>query len=95
LAIHINANDVAAAGAVPLAALVTMLIPPSASMEQVDEVMGQLIETAESLDIDITGGHTEITDSVNRIVVSVTMMGRPVIKGKITRTSDMRWAMSL
>ena len=30
LAIHINANDIAAAGAAPIAALVTLLIPPSA-----------------------------------------------------------------
>lgn len=89
LAIHINANDIAAAGAIPVAALVTMLIPPSASIEQVDDLMEQLVETAEQLNIDITGGHTEVTDSVNRIVVSVTMIGKPANK-KVFKTSDMR-----
>ncbi len=90
LAIHINANDIAAAGAQPIAALVTILIPSSSSIEQVDDVMQELTETAAELGIDITGGHTEVTDSVNRIVVSVTMIGKPVVRGKIVKTADMR-----
>lgn len=90
LAIHINANDIASAGAVPVAALVTLLIPPSATMEQVDGVLEQLVDTAQELSIDITGGHTEVTDSVTRIVLSVTMIGRPVIPGKIFKTADMQ-----
>ncbi len=90
LAIHINANDIASSGAVPVAALVTILIPPSARQEQVDTVVAQLAQTAASLKIDITGGHTEVTDSVNRIVVSVTMIGKPVLAGRVFRTADMR-----
>ncbi|WP_066683812.1 AIR synthase family protein [Christensenella intestinihominis] len=88
LAVHINANDIAAAGAKPIAALVTLLIPPSAGEEEVRTLMNELTHTARSLDIDIIGGHTEVTDSVTRMVVSVTMIGKPVVKGKMFKTSD-------
>ncbi len=90
LAIHINANDIASAGGIPVAALVTILIPPSAEMEQVNAVIKQITDTAASLQIDITGGHTEVTDSVNRIVVSVTMIGKPAVAGKVFKTADMK-----
>ncbi|MEA5002726.1 MAG: AIR synthase family protein [Christensenella sp.] len=90
LAIHINANDIAAAGAKPIAALVTLLIPPSATEERISKVMQQLIQTAEGLGIDIIGGHTEVTDSVNRLIVSVTMIGKPVMPGRIFKTADMK-----
>lgn len=90
LAIHINANDIAAAGAIPIAALVTLLIPPHGTEEEIAALMRQISQTARELEIDIIGGHTEVTDSVNRTVVSVTMIGKPVIEGKMFRTSDMR-----
>lgn len=90
LAIHINANDIAAAGAVPVAALVTLLIPPHGTEAEIGALMRQITRTAQELNIDIIGGHTEVTDSVNRTVVSVTMIGKPVIEGKMFRTSDMR-----
>lgn len=90
LAIHINANDVASAGAVPVAALVTILLPVDAQNDQLKEIVSQLTDTARSLNIDIIGGHTEVTESVNRAIVSVTMIGRPVNKGVIFRTADMQ-----
>lgn len=90
LAIHINANDIAAAGAVPIAALTTLLIPPCAVEEQIKKIMAQLTETAGSLGIDIIGGHTEVTDSVSRLVVSVAIIGKPVIPGKMFKTADMK-----
>ena len=52
--------------------------------------MNELVQTARSLGIDIIGGHTEVTDSVTRTVVSVTMIGKPVVKGKMFKTSDVQ-----
>ncbi len=89
LAIHINANDIAAAGGEPIAALVTLLIPKDTQMEQVCEVLDQLISTAKELNIDITGGHTEVTDAVNRIVLSVTVIGKK-IGDKVFCTANMQ-----
>ena len=76
LAVHISANDVAAAGGEPFAMLVTMLIPPSATMEQLNAATDALCRQAELLKIDIVGGHTEITDTVNRIVFSTVVLGK-------------------
>ncbi len=90
LAVHINANDIAAAGAQPIAALVTLLIPVDAQESQIAATMNELAQTAQSMGIDIIGGHTEITEAVRRIVVSVTMIGKPVAQGKMFRSVDMR-----
>ena len=90
LAVHISANDVAAAGGEPVAMLVTMLIPPSATMEQLERVTDALCTQAAQLGIDIVGGHTEITDAVNRIVLSTVVLGKAkrVVRGKNIRPGD-------
>ena len=76
LAVHVSANDVASAGAEPFALLATLLIPPKASEQELERVVDDLIATAERLGIDVIGGHTEVTDAVNRIVVSTTVLGK-------------------
>lgn len=76
LCVHINANDVASSGAEPIAMLVTILIPPESSYDEVKKVIDELIETAEHENIDIVGGHTEVTDAVKRLIVSATVLGK-------------------
>lgn len=90
LAVHISANDVAAAGGEPVAMLVTMLIPPSATMEQLERVTDALCTQAAQLGIDIVGGHTEITDAVSRIVLSTVVLGKAkrVVRSKNIQPGD-------
>lgn len=76
LAVHVSGNDIASSGAKPSAMLVTLLIPPDKEINDVEKVVAEIITAANSLDIDIIGGHTEVTDAVNRIVVSTTVVGR-------------------
>lgn len=90
LAMQINANDIAAAGAEPFAALLTVLMPQSASRESLDAVMSEAVKTADNLEVDIIGGHTEVTDAVTRPVLSVTMLGMPAVPGRILTTAGMR-----
>lgn len=90
LAMHINANDIAAAGAAPFAALATILVPPTATREQISDISRQLNEAGSELGIAIIGGHTESTTAVRRIVVALTMIGRPVVPGRFLATADMR-----
>lgn len=90
LAMHINANDVAAAGAVPFAAMATILVPPGAPASHVDKLAAELARSAAELKIDIIGGHTEITSAVRRTVISLTMIGKPVVPGRFLATSGMR-----
>lgn len=83
LAVHVSANDVASAGAEPVGLLVTLLIPPSSTWEEVEQVVEELTKTASSLNLDVIGGHTEVTNAVSRLVVSTTVIGRAPKKGLV------------
>lgn len=76
LAVHVSCNDVASSGARPEAMLVTLLIPPDKTLSDVERVTDELISVSDALGVDIIGGHTEVTDAVNRIVISTTVIGR-------------------
>ena len=76
LAIHISCNDVASSGAEPIGALLTVLVPPSTTEEDLKHIMSDAGEASRELNIEIMGGHTEITDAVNRVVISTTVIGK-------------------
>lgn len=86
LAVHISCNDIASCGVEPIGLMVTILIPPSASEEDLAKVMRQISETADTLNVDIIGGHTEVTSSVTRFVIVSTALGR-ILKNNIVSTS--------
>jgi hydrogenase expression/formation protein HypE len=89
IAVHVSCNDIAASGAEPIGIMVTLLIPPGASMSDVEKIMKQLANTATAARVDIIGGHTEVTDAVNRFVISVTAVGKTVGKNVI-KTSGVK-----
>jgi thiamin-phosphate kinase len=89
IAVHVSCNDIAASGAEPIGIMVTMLIPPNASMASVEKIMKQLANTATASNVDVIGGHTEVTDAVNRFVISVTAIGKTIGKN-IIRTSGVK-----
>ena len=76
LAIHISCNDVASNGAEPVGVLMTILAPPNTTEKQIQKIMKDSSEVADKLNVEIIGGHTEITDVVNKIVVSTTVIGK-------------------
>jgi hydrogenase expression/formation protein HypE len=76
LSVHVSVNDVASSGAEPVGILVTLLAPPSATFADVEKVIDEISETCDELNLDIVGGHTEVTDAVTRIVVSTTVLGQ-------------------
>jgi len=75
LAVYVSCNDIASCGVRPLGLLVTILLPPGSSENDLDKVMTEIAETATSLNVSIIGGHTEVTDAVNRIVINTTAIG--------------------
>ncbi len=83
--INVNANDIAVHGAVPRWFLVTLLLPEGETDESaVREIFDQVREAMRPLKISLVGGHTEVTDSVNRPVISGVMMGEVKSKSLIT-----------
>lgn len=83
LAIYISTNDVASSGAAPIGALLTILAPPSTTKNDIQLIMEEAGKAAGELKIEIMGGHTEITDAVNRIVISTTVIGKQKKKDMI------------
>ncbi len=86
LAVHVSCNDIASCGVEPIGLMVTILAPPGTTEDELAAVMGQISDTAYSLNVDIIGGHTEITDSVNRFVIMSTSIGR-TLSGRMVTTS--------
>lgn len=76
LAVHINCNDIASCGVEPLGLLVTILCPAGSTEQELEMIMDQLSSAARDVNIDILGGHTEITNAVTRFVITCTAVGR-------------------
>ncbi len=75
LAVTINANDILSVGAEPEWLLATILAPVGSSSEELEALLADLQEACDDSGISLVGGHTEVTDAVNRTVVSCAMIG--------------------
>ncbi|MDD5918022.1 MAG: AIR synthase family protein [bacterium] len=81
LTAHVSCNDAAAAGAEPIGLLVTLLVPPSATEKDIARVADELSFAAEQAGVEIIGGHTEVTDSVTRMVTCATVLAKAGSRG--------------
>jgi hydrogenase expression/formation protein HypE len=84
-AVHVNANDVACAGAVPRWFLASALLPTSWQEADVAGLFQQLTEACASLGVSLVGGHTEITGGLDRPIVAGCMLGE-VERRRVVRT---------
>ncbi len=89
LAVTVNANDILAVGAEPEWLLATILAPVGANAEQITELIGELQSACDDRSIALVGGHTEVTDAVNRIIVSCTLIGSAPL-GQIIKSDGAR-----
>lgn len=84
LSVNVCCNDAAASGAEPIGLMVTLLLPPSVTEQEVSDLMDELIEAADNANVDVIGGHTEITNAVTRIVTCTTVIAREGRNGTIS-----------
>ena len=89
LAVHINCNDLVTSGAVPVALVVCLLLPPEITEQEIKIMMEEMAREAAKIHVEIIGGHTEITTSVNKPIAIVTSIGK-VKKDKIVKRKDIR-----
>lgn len=89
LAFHITANDIASSGAELVGMLLTIIFPPESTEDELVLIMDELTDLAEKYQVEILGGHTEVSAAVNQTLISVTGVGR-VEKGKIVTTGGLR-----
>lgn len=74
--IHITANDLAASGAEPVGVLLTVLLPENVEEAQIRQMMQDAERTCRELNMEIMGGHTEITNVVRQPLLTVTGVGK-------------------
>lgn len=75
-AVHVNANDVAVMGARPLWFFVVMLLPENRTTPELAEtIMADVRSACEELDVALGGGHTEITQGLDRPLLIGQMLG--------------------
>jgi hydrogenase expression/formation protein HypE len=84
LAVHVSCNDIASCGAEPVGIIITILAPETARENDIETIMEDAASAADKLNIDILGGHSEVTDAVNRFVISGTCIGRVPPGGLVT-----------
>ena len=84
LTVNVSCNDAAASGAEPIGLMVTLLLPPSVTEEEIGRVIDEIVAAAEAAHVDVIGGHTEITPAVTRIVTCATVIAQPVGAGFIS-----------
>ncbi len=76
LAIHVACNDVAAHGAEPVGILLTVLLAPGSSEKDLEAIMDGVLRAASGLNVEVLGGHTEITPGLEQTIISTTALGK-------------------
>ncbi len=75
-AVFVATNDLAAAGADPVAVVVTLLLAPDHAKADLSHVMRDASAAAAQLGVEIAGGHSEVTSGIDRTIIVVTALGR-------------------
>jgi hydrogenase maturation factor len=75
-AVHITANDIASNGAEVIGLMLTILLPEGTSEPELREMMKDIEAVCKKLNIEIIGGHTEVTRAVTQPIVTVAGVGK-------------------
>lgn len=89
LAINISVNDVSCQGADPVGVLISILLPAESKLEDLNKIMEDADRACRQNNLEIIGGHTEVTDAVNKIVLTTTVIAR-VNKNKMPDISSIK-----
>jgi len=82
--VKINANDIATMGAKPMWFLTSILLPEHSTTELVEKVFQQLSCACKEIGVSLCGGHTEITEGIDKPIIVGAMIGEVEKDGLIT-----------
>ncbi|SET41439.1 AIR synthase family protein [[Clostridium] polysaccharolyticum] len=88
-AVHVTANDIASSGAEPIGILLTLILPEQISESDIKQIMKEAEAVCEELNIEIMGGHTEVSKAVNQPLISVTGIGK-IKKNEMLKTAGLK-----
>jgi hydrogenase expression/formation protein HypE len=75
LSVHVSCNDIAACGIRPSFLMMVLIVPPDGSEDDLKRIVDEASGAARKLNVTIIGGHTEVSDAVNRFVIVTTAIG--------------------
>ena len=87
--IHVTANDLAVSGAEPVGVMLTLLLPEAVEEPEIKRLMQGAERTCQELNMEILGGHTEITNVVRQPLLSVTGVGK-IREDQVLDLTDIR-----
>ncbi len=76
LAVHITANDIASNGAEVIGMMLTILLPEGTQEQELKAMMKDIEAVCQRLNIEVIGGHTEVTRAVTQPIVTVAGVGK-------------------
>ena len=89
-AVHVNANDLAVRGARPCWFLMTLLLPEGRADEKLlESIFAQVQDACRAIGATLVGGHTEVTQGLDRPILAGTMLGE-VEKDRLVTTAGAR-----
>ena len=84
LSICVTLNDIASSGAEPVGVLLSVLLPPETTEEDLKRIMHGVSQECVKNNVQIIGGHTEITQAVKQAIITVTGVGKVKLGNEIT-----------
>ncbi|MBP3608830.1 MAG: hydrogenase maturation factor [Lachnospiraceae bacterium] len=75
MAVHRACNSLAAAGGLPVAVTVQLMLPESAEEAELKDSMKEILSACEKAGVALAQGHTQVSTFVTERVISVTAMG--------------------
>lgn len=94
LAVYITANDIACSGAEIIGIMLTILLPDKTLEDELRVIMSDVYDVCNDLNIQVIGGHTEVTKVVNTPLISVTGVGK-VQRDKLLSTGSVKPGMDI
>jgi len=88
-AVHVNANDIACMGARPAWLMTTVLLPEGSSPDLAESIFDQVLDACRTLEIELVGGHTEITYRLDRPIIVAALLGE-VERDRLVRPEGAR-----
>ncbi|MGM0378641.1 MAG: AIR synthase family protein [Bacillota bacterium] len=76
ISVNVASNDIATAGVAPTGLMMTILAPSDTTVDDLEYIVKQANDEAQKNNIEIVGGHTEITNAVNQVIISMTAIGK-------------------
>lgn len=76
IGVNVTANNIASSGGELIGIMLSVLLPESTPEKELKSFMHKVEIVCEQLQVDVLGGHTEVTNAVGQPVITITGIGK-------------------